>query len=333
VSIIAGTAANRLHIPTNEVRAWTLESADEYQPPPVEFPAALQSILRAERRLGGEIASQYQRLFDPAAGRVEWCRDESCDDSGFSVGFAGMTSGLFYGAFRGTTDNVRALAHEAGHAVHRQLLNENQPLAIYNTGPSFMFESFAIFSDLLALDHLYRTGRSPAEQAYYLHQFLEDAIHNVYGSAVEVDLETSMYAGAQAGTLRRATDLDKLSLEVISRYIPVPARDPRMQVLWARNRLYFTDPLYDVNYLFAGLLALEYLHRLESDVGFQRGYVALLKNGFTDTSEHLTEGYLKIDLRNTALLAQNAAALIESRAKDLGILYARVESARRNSRK
>ncbi len=75
------------------------------------------------------------------------------------MGTLGATTGLFYGGFDGSTNAVRAVAHEAGHAIHRQFMAEHQPIAAYNGGPKFMSESFAIFNELLLLDHLRRDAR------------------------------------------------------------------------------------------------------------------------------------------------------------------------------
>jgi hypothetical protein len=71
----------------------------------------------------------------------------------------------------------------------------HQPIAAYNRGPAFMFESFAIFNELLFLDHLYRTAADNAARAYYLKYFLDDATFQVYGSAEETELESAIYRG------------------------------------------------------------------------------------------------------------------------------------------
>jgi oligoendopeptidase F len=278
--------------------------------------------------MGAEYAAQYARLFDPSSGRLEWCRADTCDRAGFSVGYAGVTSGLFYGSYAGDVNSIRAVAHEAAHAVHRQLMAESQPLAVYNDGPKFVFESVAIFNGFLTLDHLYQTAHSAAARAYYLNRFLDDATFEVWGSAKETDLEQSMYAAAERGNLHDAADLDALTLRVFRRYMPQPSLDPRMRVYWAHDRLYFTDPNYDVNYLFAGLLALEYMHRFEGDPrGFPRRYLAFLRNGFTDTPQALERKFLGIDLDDPERLVKDAAELIGRRAGILERLYSAASGA------
>lgn len=322
IAVLAAAVSRRLHIAPTALHAWDLDRAGGYQPKGVPFPAALALILAAAKPMGVEYARQYARIFDPDSGRLEWCRSNTCDKAGFSVGYAGLASGLFYGRYTGDVDSMRAVAHEAGHAVHRQFMGENQPLAVYNGGPKFMSESFAIFNELLFLDHLYRTAQSTAARAYYLNRFLNDATFQVWGSAKETDLEQSMYAAAARGNLHDAADLDALTLRVLARYMPEPSLDPRMKVYWAQDRLYFTDPVYDVNYLFAGLLALEYLHRLEDDPhGFPARYVALLKNGYTDTPQALERKFVGIDLDDAQGLVRDATSLIERRARVLESLY------------
>jgi oligoendopeptidase F len=332
VAVLAAAASRRMHLAPAALHAWDLEQTDAYQPGRVAFPEALRLILAAEGAMGAEYAGQYARLFQPSSGRIEWCRSQACDRTGFSVGYAGLVSGVFYGSYGGDLDSMRAVAHEAGHAVHEELMAEHQPLAIYNTGPKFMSESFAIFNELLFLDHLYRTADGPAARAYYLRRFLDDATFQVWGSAKETALEESIYAAARRGKLHDAADLDALTLRILAAYTPQPAVDPRMRVYWAHDRLYFTDPFYDVNYLFAGLLALEYVRRLADEpTDFPGRYLALLDSGFTDTPRALEKKFLGISLDDPRRLVRDASDLIERRARVLESLYEAAESARRGS--
>lgn len=285
-----------------------------YSPPPRGIADAIAVILSAEGAMGDEYAGAYKALLGARNGRLEICTGEHCDDSGFSLGFLGTESAVYYSGFDGSVDAVRALAHESGHAVHRHFMAQNQPIAAYNRGPAFMFESFAIFNELLLLDHLYRTASSNSARAYYLDYFLNDAAFQVFGSAEETDLESAIYRGVDDGTIRTAADLNALTVKIFARYDPASAQDPQTPLYWARDRLFFTDPLYDVNYLYAGLLALQYFADFEQDpTGFSRRYCALLKNGFNDTPAALVRRFLEIDLNNEAALVTNAGTLIEQR--------------------
>lgn len=293
-----------------------------FSPLPLSVDAAIPLILAAEQPMGAQYATTYAALLDPRNRRLEICGASGCDRTGFSVGFAGTESAVYFGNYAGSVGSVRALSHESGHAAHREFMNLNQPVAAYNRGPSFMFESFAIFNELLCLDHLYRTAPDPEQRAYYLDYFLKDATFQVFGSAQETDLESAIYRGVDAGTLRTAADLDALTVQTFERYDPTATQTPDAALYWARDRLFFTDPLYDVNYLYAGLLALKYFSDFQTDPNrFSQRYVALLKNGFNDTPAALEKRFLAIDLSNEAGLVADAAALIDERTAVLSAIY------------
>ena len=323
-AVVASEAARHLGTTPEAIKPWDLDAADTWQPPPVAFADAVPLILAADRRAGDTISGQFERLFDPANARVDWCHAPGCDDTGFSVGGAGATSGLFYGGFDGSTDALRAVAHEAGHAVHRQFMSEHQPIAAYNDGPKFMFESFAIFNELLFLDHLQRSAPTPAAQAATLRRFLDDASFQVFGSAEETELEATLHAEIAAGRVRTAADLDARTLAVLRAWTPRALMADESRATWARNKLFFIDPFYDVNYLFAGLLALDYLRQFERNPqDFERRYAALQGNGFDDAPAVLLKRFMQVDLDDPAALVRGATGQIAARTATLAALYAR----------
>lgn len=67
--------------------------------------------------------------------------------------------------------------------------------------------------------------------------------------------------------------------------------------------LMYEDPLYDVNYVYGGLLALKYydLYTTRRE-WFVPHYIALLKNGFNHPPAELLHEFLDIDLSGPALL-------------------------------
>ncbi len=321
-ALVAGATARRLGTAPERLAPWQLDGDAAWQAPPTTFPDAAARILEAAREVGPAYAAQFERLLAPANARVDLCRDPRCDDGGFSVGAPDTDSALFYGAFDGSLDAVRAVAHEAAHAVHRQFMREHQPVAAYQSGPKFMFESFALFNELLLFDHLQRTAPDRRAQVALLRRFIDDAAFQVFGSARETALEEQLHADIASGQARSAADLDARTLAVFAEYTPAPLRLDDARSFWARNRLYFIDPFYDTNYLFAGLLALAYLRQFERDPrDFERRYVALLENGFDAPPQALLQRFMHIDLADGAGLVRDAGALIDERSAALARLY------------
>ena len=72
----------------------------------------------------------------------------------------------------------------------------------------------------------------------------------------------------------------------------------------------YEDPFYDVNYVYAALLALKYYDRLQTDpVEFRRSFLSMLKNGFDAPPDVLLHRFLSIDLRDPALVLDARRAL------------------------
>ncbi|HEY5338033.1 MAG TPA: M3 family metallopeptidase [Rhizomicrobium sp.] len=263
-------------------------------------------------QLGPLYQGQFDALLDPANERTDIALSAVSNrySGGFSVGSTGVMSMLFVGNFSGTYKDMSVIAHEGGHAVHRALMDANKVRPIYAEGPHYLFESFAIFNELLLADYLAAHAATPAEKRYYDEQFLDVKGLDYIRGAQDAALEQAFYDGVAAGTLHNADDLDALTLKIDSRFSQWPEKFPELKNRWAALQLAYEDPLYNVNYLYGGLLALQYYKLWKaSPQAFAASYVALLQNGFNDTPANLLKRFLKIDLNDEAALVANAQSV------------------------
>ena len=75
--------------------------------------------------------------------------------------------------------------------------------------------------------------------------------------------------------------------------------------------LMYEDPFYDVNYVYAGLLALVYYDLYEENPNdFAKAYSALMENGFDDKPDALLRRSLGIDLSDPAVLVARAVKVL-----------------------
>ena len=143
-----------------------------------------------------------------------------------------------------------------------------------------------------------------------------------FSPAEETQLESAIYRGVDDGSIRTAADFNALTSEIFAQYDPTARQNSATPLYWARDRLFFTDPLYDVNYLYAGLLALTYFNWFEREPrAFSSRYVGLLENGFNDTSAELLRRFLGIELSDERALVESAARVIDARTQILATLY------------
>jgi oligoendopeptidase F len=293
-----------------------LPAATPSGPPRFPIAEARQILSKSLAPLGPHFSAALAQLLDPKNGRLDIVRDASGDhraSGGFSQGFIGVDSVFFASGYDGSYNDLRVLAHEATHAVHRQLMSQSGVSPLYADGPHFLFESFASFSEMLLADALEAAERDPARRRFFHEQFLDGKATVMFVAGPEAALEQAVYAGAQDGTLRGAAELDALTQKTFARYSIWPEREPALRSHWMAIPLMYEDPFYDLNYVYAGLLALEYSALQKQDPqGFATRYTALLEHGFDAPPAELLKRYLGIDLDDRKLVT-DALRVLEAK--------------------
>ncbi|HZU42360.1 MAG TPA: M3 family metallopeptidase [Terriglobales bacterium] len=300
--------------------AWDLAAPEpDFMPPNTPLaamPAVFHEVFAA---LGPEYQAAFDALLNPANRRTDIVAGGAPNryTGGFSVGSSGVTSLLFYGQYDGTFKDLSVIAHEGGHATHRTLMTMNGVRPIYATGPNFLFESFAEFNELLLADYLAEHASDPVLKRFYRKQWMGIKGLDAFYGAQDALLEQAIYDGVAAGKLRTADDLDKITVAVDSKFSIFPPTTPELRNRWAAVSLIYEDPLYDVNYVYGGLLALKYYQLYQTDrEHFVPRYVAFLKNGFDAPPAVLLKKFLGIDLFSPQLLTDDIN-LLNSRLKQL----------------
>jgi oligoendopeptidase F len=313
----------RKFVADRDVNIWDLSlHGRSYQTPRFPFDEAVTKIRAAAAPLGPDFSRELTLLLDPANGRLDVAPSENRYSGGFSLGFIGTPSVFFGGVFEGRYNDMRVMAHEATHAVHRQLMTNAKVMPCYATGPNYLFESFAVFTELLLANCLYEQEPNPAARQYFLEQFLEGKGTVMFVAGPEAELEQAIYAGEKTGTVNGADDLDALTRRIYSQYSIWPDRHEELKGQWMMIPLMYEDPFYDINYVYAGLLGLTYLNLYQSDPKlFVPRYVAMLKNGFDAPAAELLNRFLDLDIRDPSFV-NRAMATVRKQVERLMESYA-----------
>lgn len=301
-------------------RAWDLGAPS----PGVQLPrATIESARRiyhdAFAGLGREYQGEFDALLDPANGRVD-IRPGGAPGrygGGFSIGASTSPSMLFYGRWDGTFKDLSVVAHEGGHAVHRQLMSNHHVLPCDTQGPDYLFESFAAFDELVLADAMATRTRDPGLSRYYRERWLDIKGLDAFYGAEDALLEQAIYDGVATDSIHDADDLDRLTARVCAPFSGFVAGTPELHSRWAAVSLMVEDPLYDVSYVYGGLLALQYWHlyRTRHD-WFVPRYLALLSGGFDAPPADLLRRTLGIEMSGSRLLADGLQVL-DDRLREL----------------
>jgi oligoendopeptidase F len=303
-----------------QLRAWDLAAAEKDLTLPITpLPDAPSIFHQAFAGLGSVYQEAFDALLNPLDGRADILPGGAPNRyaGGFSTGFAGSTSMLFIGRYDGTFKDLSVIAHEGGHAAHRGFLSANGVKPLYANGPSFLFESFAVFNELVLADYFAEHAADPRSKHYYREQWMRIKGLDAFYGAEDALLEQQIYEGVSKGDIRSADDLDKLTLQLDSQFSTFPATTLELRNRWATLSLMYEDPLYNINYVYGGLLALKYYQLYTADrEHFLPRYIALLKNGFDAPPAVLLQQHLNINLFDDSLL-KDALVLLNHRLDQL----------------
>ncbi|MBA0101000.1 M3 family metallopeptidase [Stenotrophomonas indicatrix] len=298
-----------------------------YTPPVLTLEQLRDTAADAMQHLGPEYVAELRALLDPAHKRMDLATVlGSRSHDAFQVVAPDMPSLLFVGLRSGDLESDVEIAHEAGHAVHGQWMQRGHASPLQRNGSAWLTEAFAIYNELRFRDQLYQQAQDPRAKAYYLKSLLDDMVMQLFTSSEEAQLEQSIYQGVAGNTLGTADDLDALTGQVLARYGQQPQRYPQLRSNWISKRLMYEDPQYLVNYLYAGLLAVQlYVQDQQDPEGFRQRYLTVLGEGFDRAPQeqvaqllgHAPDWPALVDA-DLQVFAQNAARL--------QALYAQIEA-------
>ena len=295
------------------LQAWDLNAPDAALALPV---TPLAEATRIFHEAFGGLGAEYQEAFDallnPINGRADVLPGGAPNrySAGFSVGFTGSASVLFLGRYDGTYKDLSVIAHEGGHAVHRSLMTAHGVRPLYANGPSFLFESFAAFNELVLADYLAESAGDAHLQRFYREQWMRIKGLDAFYGAQDALLEQKINEGVSTGAIRGPDDLERVSVQVDEQFSTFSATTPDLRNRWAAVSLMYEDPLYDVNYVYGGLLALKYFQLYSTNrEQFLPRYIALLKNGFDAPPGVLLKHFLNIELFDGSLLSDDLVLL------------------------
>jgi oligoendopeptidase F len=287
--------------------------------PVIPLPEAKRLILSALQPLGTDYTNRFASLLDPANGRLDLTGGAHRARTGTSIDAYDAPTALYFSGYDGSLRQVSTIAHEGGHAIHRELMNAGGAPIYERSGPNYFSEGFAILNELLLLDHATEVAKTPAEKKYALERLLAKLSLELFVSAEETAFERSLYTEAVGGPLLDRAKIDSLYQASIAPYEYWPVSDIGQSHGWMRKGLVFEDPLYLVNYLYASVIGVALYDKSHSDPEFAAKYEALLRRGFDSKPETLLAS-LGIRLDDPDLI-KPAARLLSEKTEELQSLY------------
>lgn len=315
--VIAEHAAKRLGVPSIVSAELDLGSA---QPERIPISQGSKLILDAFKPLGADYTRRFAALLDSSSGRLDLSGGAHRASAGTSISVYDAPVALYFTGYTGSLKSLSTIAHEGGHAIHRELMNSSNLPVYERIGPNYMSEGYAIFNELLLLDHAAQVAQTPAQREYALERLLAKISLEFFTSAEETTLERDLYTSASGHALLDRAGIDSIYRASMAPYEYWPMSDVGRSRGWMRKSLMFEDPLYLVNYLYASFVAVALYDKAHSDPDFASKYEMLLRRGFdADPKVLLASVGIQID---DPRVVKRAAELFKSKTEELQTLYA-----------
>jgi oligoendopeptidase F len=305
----------------HQTHSWDMSLPLGYVPEPQDFLTAKKNILQALSPLGADYTNHFAFLLDPTHGELDITGGPNRVTEYTSRGYPGIPTTLYMKSFNGDIVSIKTLIHEGGHAVHRQLMSDNYIVPTYSSGPNFLFESFAMFNELLLFDELKNKSSTNSAKAFYTKQFTDKLAFELFTSAEEGSFEQGIYDGVSNGKIHNMYDIDSLYAGIMNKYDLFFKNEPERHGEWINKRLLYDDPIYNVNYLYAILVTCKLYELVHLDPqNFSIRYSALLRNGFDASADDLLKKFMGFSLDRKDLI-EGALRLMKQKTSELNELY------------
>jgi len=304
------------------VEPWDMEVvAADYKRPQFTIAQTSEILKKALAFHGDKYSADLTNLLDPANGRLDIVKGENRVPGAFAWGYYGAPFVFYSFTFHGYMDDVLTLAHEGGHVVHYDLIQENKVPPVYFDGPSYFTESFAMLNEFVTAEYLYRNASNKEDKIFYLEQWLSVALRRFFDIVMRSQFEYTAYKKIQAGQIADPDQVHALWKEIGLQYVGEDYNKyDFLKYNWSFTPHFFGSPRYYINYLFANLMAISYYQKHTGDPGFDARYVELMSGGFPDTPVNLLQKHLNLNPFDPANV-KGSMQILEQRLTELETLY------------
>jgi oligoendopeptidase F len=306
-----------------DVNAWDMSVIPEdFQRPRYDIMEATGIIREALGILGDEYGELLAALLDPDQGRIDIVAGPKRVPGAFSYGYYGHPRLFFSQKYEGYVSDLSTLAHESGHAVHYQIMEEAGARLLYAHGPTYVTESVAMLNELLLKDYLWEMNKEADidTRVFFLEKLVGETTA-FFWTAEIATLESALYDSADAGLLHTADDLDSLTLSISRRFSAFTNKHPNeYRRFWSMVEHYYEQPMYNVNYVLAAVLALRFYQEMKQDPVFVNSYLRLLEHPFDRPAPEILRLIVGANLRDPELL-ESAFDFVSDKLDELETLY------------
>lgn len=200
------------------------------------IPEAQDLVRKAIQPLGKEYTDKYEKIIKNRY--IDYCQYKGKCSGGYSFSTMRNDSRILM-SYNGYLDSVSTIAHESGHNIHHQFVNENNPLQ-YRSPSSIVAEVVSLTNECLLSSYLMEHGETKEEKLAGIANILEVIVSNLFGAVREGKLEQEMYREVHKGKPLTKDFLDKKTKSSLKKYYgPAVQMDKYASNAWVTRSHYY----------------------------------------------------------------------------------------------
>lgn len=212
--------------------------------------------------------------------------------------------------YDGSFTNLLTLAHELGHAFHNRALKDEN--GIFRKYPLCLAETASTFTEMIVLDSALEKAESKEEKLFLLDEKIKRSTMNFMNLHARFVFEEKLYEERESGELPPSRLNGLMQDSLTEAY--AGAMDELPVHSWITTpHFYITgSPFYNYPYTFGYLFAVSlYAKAREEGAGFEKQYMALLRDSGKMPAEELVMKHLGEDIESTDFWEKGMKSCIE----------------------
>lgn len=233
-------------------------------------------VLEALKPLGEDYHKKLERVFQKHY--IDYCGYKGKVNGGYSCSTYTQDSRIVL-TFKGQFNDILTIAHESGHNVHHQFVNEsNEPQ--YRHTSTFVAEVASLTNEFLVNQYMVDHGITKEEKLIGLEHSIKTFQNNFFGAVREGELEQKMYEHAMAGNTITASYLNQLTLDSFKEYQDNIVKDDGYSKLSWITRSHYYMNFYLYSYAICVVIAASLASKIiNQENGILSAYKEFLKCG------------------------------------------------------
>ena len=175
---------------------------------------AKELLLEALKPLGSDYVKHFKKVLDDK--HIDFCQYKGKCSGAYSLSIPTKESRILM-SYNNDLDSISTIAHEGGHDVHHQFVNENNPI-IYRNVKTIVAEVASLTNECLLSNYLMKNSKDKNELLAGIDNILSVIVSNLFGAVREAKMEQDMYNYVENGGTLTKEYLDNLSTTSIKKY-------------------------------------------------------------------------------------------------------------------